>query len=103
MTLEELNNVTYGFGTVCSGLTGSVPRLGWDGLCMNDAGQGVRGTDLVNAYAEGISVGASWNIELAYQRARYMGAEFWRKGGKGNPLVDASMWLSSNELKYYSM
>lgn len=49
---------------------------------MNDAGEGVRGTDFVNAYAEGISIGASWNAELAYERARYMGAEFRRKGGK---------------------
>lgn len=81
MTLEELNNVTYGISSTCSGLSGSVPRLGWDGLCMNDAGQGVRGTDLVNAYTEGVSVGASWNVELAYERARYMGAEFRRKGG----------------------
>lgn len=82
MTSEELNNVTYGFSSACSGMTGSVPRVGWDGLCMNDAGEGVRGTDLVNAYAEGISIGASWNAELAYERARYMGAEFRRKGGK---------------------
>lgn len=82
MTSEELNNVTYGFSSACSGMTGSVPRVGWDGLCMNDAGEGVRGTDLVNAYAEGISIGASWNAELAYERARYMGAEFRRKGVK---------------------
>lgn len=34
----------------CSGVTGSVPRLGWDGLCLADAGQGLRQHNLVNAY-----------------------------------------------------
>jgi hypothetical protein len=40
----------------------------------------VRATDFVNAYASGISVGASWNKNLAYQRGRSMGGEFRTKG-----------------------
>jgi len=40
----------------------------------------VRATDFVNAYASGISVGASWNKNLAYQRGRSMGGEFRAKG-----------------------
>lgn len=83
MTLEEMNNVTLGFqdsSTGCVGISGSVPRLGFPGFCLQDAGNGVRDTDGVNAYASGVSVGASWNASLAYQRAQYMGAEFKRKG-----------------------
>ncbi len=34
----------------------------------------------MNAYASGISVGASWNKDLAYQRGRAMGGEFRTKG-----------------------
>lgn len=34
----------------------------------------------MNAYASGIHVGASWNKNLAYQRARFMGGEFRAKG-----------------------
>lgn len=36
MTLEERANITVGFAPSngCSGTTGSVPRLGWDGLCL---------------------------------------------------------------------
>ncbi|KAH9840459.1 glycoside hydrolase family 3 protein [Teratosphaeria destructans] len=86
-TLAELNNVTLGLsgGTVdassaCSGISGSIPRLGFPGLCFQDAGNGVRAQDGVSAFASGISVGASWNTELAYERAKYMGAEFQRKG-----------------------
>lgn len=89
MTLLEMNNVTLGFaasagtvaaGSACSGLSGSVPRLEYPGMCFQDAGNGVRAQDGVSSFASGISVGASWNIDLAYQRGLYMGAEFQRKG-----------------------
>ena len=71
MTDYEKNNITYGqpSTTGCSGVSGSVPRLGFPGLCLSDAGNGLRATDGVNGYASGISVGASWNQDLAYQRA----------------------------------
>ena len=86
MTLEEMNNITYGiYGfsnpkTGCVGVSGGVPRLGFPGFCLHDAGNGVRGVDGVNSYASGIHVGASWNTSLAYQRAHFMGAEFKKKG-----------------------
>lgn len=34
----------------------------------------------MNGYPSGLHVGASWNKNLAYQRARYMGGEFRAKG-----------------------
>jgi len=63
-----------------SGVTGSVLRLDWPGFCLSDAGNGLRATDLVNSWPSGLYVGASWNRNLAYQRALYMGAEFTTKG-----------------------
>lgn len=85
MTLEEMNNLTVGFDTVaantgCVGLSGSAPRVGFPGFCLHDAGNGVRDTDGVNAYASALHVGASWNASLAFERAVYMGAEFKKKG-----------------------
>jgi beta-glucosidase len=82
MTLEERANITVGYSsnTGCAGVTGSVPRLGWDGLCLADAGQGLRATDFVNAYPAGIHAGASWNRELTYDRGLHMGREYRRKG-----------------------
>jgi len=82
MTLEEKANITVGYSTLtgCSGETGSVPRLNWPGLCLSDAGNGLRATDFVNAWPSGIHVGASWNKNLAYQRALHMGGEFKTKG-----------------------
>ncbi|KAL2851068.1 glycosyl hydrolase family 3 N terminal domain-containing protein [Aspergillus pseudoustus] len=83
MTNEEKNNLTYGYksnSTGCSGISGGAPRVGFPGICLQDAGNGVRATDMVNAYASGIHAGASWNRELAYARAYHMGTEFRRKG-----------------------
>ncbi|KAF8854339.1 putative beta-glucosidase M [Acephala macrosclerotiorum] len=82
MTLEEKANITVGYTplTGCSGETGSVPRLNWPGLCLSDAGNGLRATDFVNGWPSGIHVGAAWNKNLAYQRGLHMGGEFKTKG-----------------------
>lgn len=84
MTNEEKENTTYGHTSTtngCSGNSGGVPRLNFPGLCLNDAGNGVRGADLVNGYPAGLHVGSAWNRKLAYDRAQFMGAEFKTKGG----------------------
>lgn len=83
MTLEEKVNVTRGFtlgDNTCAGNTGTVPRLEWPGMCLHDAGNGVRAADLVNSYPSAIHVGASWDKNLTYQRAFYIGYEFKAKG-----------------------
>ncbi|KAI1085559.1 glycoside hydrolase family 3 protein [Whalleya microplaca] len=83
MTLEEKVNITRGFtisDNVCAGNTGSVPRLEWPGMCLHDAGNGVRGTDLVNSYPSALHVGASWDKNMTYERAYYMAKEFKAKG-----------------------
>lgn len=64
----------------CSGFTGSVERLGFPGICLNDAESGVRTGKLVNGYPAQIHVGASWNKTLALERARFIGREFKAKG-----------------------
>lgn len=55
------NNLTYGVPTTengCSGIIQPVPRLGFTGMCLQDAGNGVRTTDFVNSYPSGIHIGA---------------------------------------------
>lgn len=84
MTLQEKVNITIGFPglhNACHGNTGSVPRLGWPGMCLQDAGNGIRGVDLANSYPSGIHVGASWDKNLTYRRGFHMGEEFRIKGG----------------------
>jgi beta-glucosidase len=55
-------NLTSGYSDTtngCAGNIAAIPRLGFPGLCLQDASNGVRGTDLVNGYPSGVHVGAS--------------------------------------------
>lgn len=75
--------IGFSYASTTNGCSGNIPpveRLGFPGLCLSDSGNGVRGTDGVNGYPSGIHVGASWNRDIALQRAQYMGAEFKAKG-----------------------
>ncbi|KAK9774050.1 putative Glycoside hydrolase superfamily [Seiridium cardinale] len=82
LTLEEKVNFTGGVTTEtgCAGFIPAVDRLGFPGLCLADAGNGLRNTDYVSSWPSGIHVGASWNKDLARQRAVYMGNEARVKG-----------------------
>ncbi|KAJ6110171.1 beta-glucosidase M [Penicillium sp. IBT 16267x] len=79
---DEKVNLTAGVtaNTGCSGNIQAIDRLGFPGMCVSDAGNGLRGTDYVNSWASGISVGASWNRDLANERATSMGKEYRKKG-----------------------
>ncbi|KAH8814885.1 family 3 glycoside hydrolase [Xylogone sp. PMI_703] len=83
MTLEEKINLTAGMEVQpngCSGNIPPIPRLNFPGMCLSDAGNGVRSTDFVNSYPSGLHVGAAWNKDLAYNRGLHMGGEFRTKG-----------------------
>ncbi|KAI1380130.1 glycoside hydrolase family 3 protein [Hypoxylon crocopeplum] len=82
MTLEEKVNLTGGIDadSSCSGIIPAIERLNFTGLCLSDAGNGVRTTNFASSWASGISVGASWNRELAHKRAVGMAGEFRAKG-----------------------
>lgn len=78
MTIEEKANFTTGQGLLerCSGLTGSVPRLGIPEICLNDGPVGVRGTDGVSVFPAEVNAASTWDVNLIYQQAQAMGAEF---------------------------
>lgn len=82
MTLSEKINLTAGTSsrTGCSGFITALPRLNFTGMCLSDAGNGLRNTDFVSSWPSGIHVGASWNKELARKRGAGMGGEFRTKG-----------------------
>ncbi|KAI4592407.1 hypothetical protein KJ359_011218 [Pestalotiopsis sp. 9143b] len=82
LTLEEKVNLTGGVtsDTGCAGFIPGIDRLGFPGLCLADAGNGLRNTDYVSSWPSGIHVGASWNKDLTRQRAVYMGNEARKKG-----------------------
>ncbi|OTB10775.1 glycoside hydrolase family 3 protein [Daldinia sp. EC12] len=82
LTLEEKVNLTGGVqvNSSCSGIILPIERVNFTGLCLSDAGNGVRTTNFASSWASGISVGASWNRELAHKRAVGMAGEFRAKG-----------------------
>jgi beta-glucosidase len=78
MTLVEKVNITTGIGWMmglCVGNTGPVPRLGFPSLCLQDGPLGIRFADNITAFPAGITVAATWNRELMYQRGEAHGQE----------------------------
>ncbi|KAL4966347.1 beta-glucosidase [Aspergillus stella-maris] len=83
LTLAEKVNLTTGTGIFmgpCAGQTGSVPRLGIPNLCLHDSPLGVRNTDHNTAFPPGITVGATFDKDLMYERGVALGEEARGKG-----------------------
>jgi len=59
---------------------GSIPRLGFRSLCMQDSPVGVRDTDYNSVFSSGQTVAATFDRSLFYQRGYAMGAEHKAKG-----------------------
>ncbi|KAJ6607197.1 beta-glucosidase [Mycena sp. CBHHK59/15] len=82
LTLEEKVNVTTGIDVLgrCVGNTGTIPRLGWKGFCLEDSPLGVRLADFVSAFPAGINAAATWDRDLINARGKAMGQEHRGKG-----------------------
>ncbi|KAF7715862.1 Beta-glucosidase [Penicillium ucsense] len=83
MTLAEKVNLTTGTGFFmgpCVGQTGSALRFGIPNLCLQDSPLGIRNSDHNTAFPAGITVGATFNKELMYQRGVAIGEEARGKG-----------------------
>jgi beta-glucosidase len=62
------------------GNTGPAVNVGFPGLALQDGPLGIRSSDHATAFPAGITVGATWNKELMYQRGRAHGLEARLKG-----------------------
>ncbi|GKT80655.1 glycosyl hydrolase family 3 N terminal domain-containing protein [Colletotrichum tofieldiae] len=80
MTVEELANFTHGWSGLCTGNTGSVPRLGVEPICLQDGPDGVRAQEFVSAFPAGIHLGATWDRNLSHAYGVALGSEFRGKG-----------------------
>ncbi|KAI1483743.1 glycoside hydrolase family 3 protein [Daldinia eschscholtzii] len=83
LTLLEKVNLTTGTGNqadLCTGNTGSVPRLNFRHLCLQDGPVGVRYTDKNSVFPAGISAAATWSRSLLRKRGEAIGQEFSGKG-----------------------
>ena len=80
LTLQEKAQLVTGTAGPCVGNIGSIPRLNFDGLCLQDGPLAIRQADYASVFPAGLSVAASWDRTLARQRGVDMGAEFKGKG-----------------------
>ncbi|KAI9780207.1 MAG: hypothetical protein M1816_003155 [Peltula sp. TS41687] len=83
LTLLEKVNLTTGVGwsqEKCVGNTGAIPRLGFRSLCLQDAPLGIRFTDYNSVFPAGVTIAATFDRGLMYQRGYAMGSEFRDKG-----------------------
>lgn len=83
LTLLEKVNLTTGVGwegEKCVGNNGAIPRLNFKALCLEDSPLGVRDTDFNSAFPAGVTIAATWDRDLIYQRGQDMGMEHKLKG-----------------------
>ena len=66
------------------GNTGSIPRLGMRGLCLQDGPLGIRFGDYNTVFPATITAATTWDRGLMYRRAKAIGLE---QKGKGVNIV----------------
>ncbi|KOS16716.1 putative beta-glucosidase E [Escovopsis weberi] len=83
MTLPEKVNITTGTGWMMGlavGNTGPAIHAGFPALALQDGPLGIRFADHATAFPAGITVGATWNRRLMYERGRAHALEARGKG-----------------------
>lgn len=83
MTLAEKVNITTGTGWrmgLAVGNTGPATIVGFPSLALQDGPLGLRFADNATAFPAGLTVGATWNKDLMYERGSAHGKEARGKG-----------------------
>lgn len=80
LTLQEKAFLVTGTTGPCVGNIGSIPRLGFNGLCLQDGPLAIREADYASVFPAGLTVAASWDRNLARVRGQQLGDEFRNKG-----------------------
>ncbi|KAF7677231.1 hypothetical protein GT037_005443 [Alternaria burnsii] len=83
-TTEKIDLVTGSYGSSpalpCVGMLVAIERLNYTGLCLSDGPAGLSRSDGVSVFASGITVAATWDRRLMYERGLAIGQEFRAKG-----------------------
>lgn len=80
LTLEEKAQMVTGVPGPCVGNILAIERLGFPGLCLQDGPLAIRVASYASTFSAGVSVAASWDKDIMYERGAAMGAEFKGKG-----------------------
>ncbi|RAL64665.1 hypothetical protein DID88_001698 [Monilinia fructigena] len=71
LTVLEKVNLTTGVGwegESCVGNTGTIPRINFPGICLQDSPLGIRFTDYNSAFPSGMNAAATWSYDLINAR-----------------------------------
>ncbi|KAJ3109316.1 hypothetical protein HDU97_007810 [Phlyctochytrium planicorne] len=83
LTVEEMATIASGIGWAtgpCVGNINPVPRIGFKGLCLQDAPTGVRYVQNVSAFPASINVAATFDKHIMYRHGNLLGEEARDKG-----------------------
>ncbi|KAF6829343.1 beta-glucosidase g [Colletotrichum plurivorum] len=80
LTLEEKADMVTGQPGPCVGNIVAIPRLGFNGLCLQDGPLSIRVADYASVFSAGVSAAATWDKDILYERGLAMGKEFKAKG-----------------------
>ncbi|PQE33069.1 glycosyl hydrolase family 3 N terminal domain-containing protein [Rutstroemia sp. NJR-2017a WRK4] len=67
-------------GGTCIGNIAPITRLNFSGICYSDGPAAVNRHDLVSVFPSGITLAATWDMDLIYEKAAALGQEFRDKG-----------------------
>ncbi|KAL3487715.1 putative beta-glucosidase G [Aspergillus germanicus] len=80
LILAEKSDMVTGAPGPCVGNIYAIPRLNFSGLCLQDGPVSLRVADYVSVFPSGVTVAASWDKSVMYERNLAMGREFKAKG-----------------------
>lgn len=80
LNVTEKAYLVTGVSGPCVGNIAPVPRLGFNGLCLQDGPQAIRQADYASVFPAGITVASSWDKSFFFQRGAALGEEFRDKG-----------------------
>ncbi|KAI3538432.1 glycosyl hydrolase family 3 N terminal domain-containing protein [Colletotrichum filicis] len=80
LTIEEKADMVTGQPGPCVGNIVAIPRLGFQGLCLQDGPLSIRVADYASVFSAGVSAAATWDKDILYERGLAMGKEFKAKG-----------------------
>lgn len=80
LTLEEKVALVSGTEGPCVGNIAPIPRLKFTGLCIQNGPLALEQGTYASVFPAGLTVAASWDKDLAYQRGNQMAQEFKGKG-----------------------
>ncbi|QDS71883.1 hypothetical protein FKW77_010160 [Venturia effusa] len=80
LTLEEKARLVTGTTGPCVGNIAPIPRLGFNGLCLQDGPLAIREAVYASVFPAGITAAASWDRDMIHQRGIYIADEFKGKG-----------------------